>query len=148
MEGCVFPFEMVCEISEFIQEGSTWKALIFTCWQVYSLNTPAKIYRYSNGLATLLKKHPPGTPAEQGGWKWSMDGLSSNPSLPWRLVEEHPPGTPAEHGGWKWGMYGLSLNPSLPWRLVEEHPPGTPAEKGGWEWDMDGLSSNPSLPWR
>ena len=116
----VLPSEIFGEISEHIQEGSTWKAFTQSCKTLYSLNTPAKINRYSNHLMTLLIKHPNGI----GGRPWNMDVLSSNLNLPWSFVEAHLDGI----GGWSWDMRCLSSNPNLPW-------------------DMRRLSSNINLPW-
>ena len=98
--SCILPSEIFGEISEHIQEGSTWKAFTQSCKTLYSLNTTAKIDGYSNHLATLLIKHPNGI----GEQSWDMDGLSSNPNLPWSFVEAHLDGI----GGRPWDMDGLS----------------------------------------
>src|SRR5277367_6734093 len=123
MNECIFPIEILTVISNYIQEGSTWKTFTQTCKSVYKLNTIVTINKYSNHLATLLKKHPE--------WNWDLLELSGNPNLPWSFVEVH--------SDWDWKMYWLSCNPSLPWSFVEAHP--------DLEWDMDRLSCNPSLPW-
>jgi hypothetical protein len=128
LECSYLVMDMFLEISNHIQEGSTWKAFTQSCRSLYKLNTREKIDRYSNHLLTLLTKHPPG---EENGWKWSMKELSQNPALPWSLVEAHPPG---EEYGWKWNMAELSCHPSLPWSMVEAHPE--------WKWDINKLSIN------
>src|SRR5271170_7906976 len=123
MNECVFPIEILTAISSRILEGSTWKAFTQTCKSVYKLNTIVAINKYSNHLATLLNTYP--------GWKWDMEGLSRNPSLPWSFVEAHQ--------YLKWDMNGLSSNLNLSWSFVEAHR--------DWKWDMYRLSSNPNLPW-
>jgi hypothetical protein len=128
LECSYLPMDMFMEISNYIQEGSTWKAFTQSCHSLYKLNTQEKINRYSNHLLTLLVKHPPG---KGDGWKWDMATLSQNPSLPWSLVEAHPPG---EEHGWKWDMWELSANPSLSWSFVEVHL--------NWKWDVHALSVN------
>src|SRR5277367_2418114 len=99
MNECIFPIEILTVISNCIQEGSTWKAFTQTCKSVYKLNTIVVINKYSNHLATLLKKYPE--------WKWDMTGLSINPNLSWSFVEAHPE--------WKWDIVELSTNRNLSW---------------------------------
>src|SRR5271170_7315683 len=123
MNECIFPIEILTVISNCIQEGNTWKAFTQTCKSVYKLNTIVAINKYSNHLATLLKKHPE--------WCWDLLELSKNPSLPWGFVEVN--------FDREWTMYQLSSNPSLPWSFVEAHH--------DWSWNMNGLSNNPNLPW-
>src|SRR5271170_3753785 len=89
MNECIFPIEILTTISNCIREGSTWKAFTQTCKSLYKLNTIVTINKYSNHLATLLKKHPE--------WQWrNIVGLSHNPNLPWNFVEVHR--------DWNWNM--------------------------------------------
>src|SRR5271170_7871858 len=120
MNECIFPIEILTVISSCILEGSTWKAFTQTCKSVYKLNTIVAINKYSNHLATLLKKHP--------NWKWDLLGLLDNPNLPWSFVEAH--------SDLKWNITKLSHSPNLPWSFVEAHR--------DLQWDMAGLSYNPS----
>src|SRR5271170_6499267 len=120
MNECVFPIEILTVISNHIRFGSTWKAFTQTCKNVYKLNTIVAINKYSNHLATLLKKYR--------DWGWDLLGLSRNPNLSWSFVEAHPE--------WEWNMFGLSSNLNLSWSFVEAHRE--------WKWNMYALSNNPS----
>src|SRR5277367_3889631 len=112
MNECIFPIEILTVISNYIQEGSTWKAFTQTCKSVYKLNTIVVINKYSNHLTTLLNTYP--------DWKWDVFGLSGNPNLFWSFVEAHR--------NWCWHMDELSGNPNLPWSFVEAHRE--------WKWDI------------
>ena len=118
MVSTFLDYDALVEISEHIPDGKTWKSFVWTCQALYQLNTPKKVRRYANHLATLLKLFP------SKSWDWYA--LSSHPKLSFECVLAH------RESSWVWS--GLSQNPNLSFDFVTDHPE--------LEWDLYELSRN------
>lgn len=136
MEDSFLNFDVICSISLHIVRGADWKSLVWTCKDVYKLNTPKKVEFYSNKLCLLVMNYPKR--------KWRMYELLSNPSMPLKFMLSFL--YEKLHGYWDF----VSSNPSI---TIEDvlRDPGLP-----WRWDF--LSKNyaftikdvvahPELPW-
>ena len=111
----VFVEEILIELFSFVNDGYTYKSVVFTCkkWNSFmKINYPEKRNKVCNHLLTLLQKYP------NKPWNWC--NLSANPNITIDIVEKYSD---------KWNWYWLSLNPNITFDIVDKY-----LDKP-WSWD-------------
>ena len=113
--------DILFNIFRFINDGFTYKSVIFTCkdWKrIINIGYPSMKNKLINHLQTLLLKYP--------NKLWDWDWISSNPNITLEFIEKYP------DKPWHWIC--ISGNPNITMEFIEKYPDKR------WNWPL--ISSN------
>jgi hypothetical protein len=120
------PDELLEYFFSFINWGTTFKTILFTCKHWYTLQLkviPEGKNIFANHLLTLLKLFP------DKPWNWYW--VSRNPNITWEIISANP------DKPWNWNE--VSRNPNITCDMICANPDKP--------WNWSGISSNPNITW-